>query len=69
MKGAPTRVVDRQRAKQLNRKQQKEKPKLKNNPMINVFQIERPSKSTSKVAQSYYKRNWNEPTIRELVDQ
>ena len=36
--------------------------------MTNVFQIAKPSKSTSKVAKPYQKRYWKKSTIRDLVD-
>lgn len=63
----PTKVVDRQRSKWLLRKEQKEQSKLKGNPMTNIFQIDRPNKSTSKATQLYQKIVWNTPSIRELV--
>ena len=69
MKDAPNTTVDRQRAKALTRKQEKEKPKLKNNPMINVFRITKPRKSTNKAAMSYEKRYWKKSTIGDFVGQ
>ena len=50
MKYAQNTPVDRQRAKEQTRKQEKEKPRLKNIPMSNVFRITKSSKSTSKIA-------------------
>ena len=67
MKDAPNKTVDRQRAKELSRKQEKEKPKLKNNSISNMFRITKSSKSTSKAAKSYKKRYWKKATIRDFV--
>ena len=66
MKDAPNKTVDRQRAKELTQKQEKEKPKLKDNPMTNVFRTTKASKSISKVATSYKKRYWKKLTIRDF---
>ena len=65
MEDAPITTVDRARAKELTRKQVKAKPKMISNPITNVFRITKKSKSTSKAAKPYEKRNWETEDIRD----
>ena len=67
MKDTPVTTVVRLRAKELTRIQEKDKPKLTNNPMTNVFRIKKSSKSTSKAAKTYKKRYWKTAKIRDFV--
>ena len=65
MKDAPITTVNQSRAKELTRKEEKKKPKLKSNPITNVFRVTKKSKSTSKAAKPYEKRKWENGDIRD----
>ena len=69
MKDVPNKTVDRAQVKALTRKELKAKPKLINNPMINVFRITKSSRSTSKAEKPYEKRYWETEDKRDFPGQ